>query len=148
MLLRHIFHCIMLLSQHIENKVITRLDASIRQQHDDVSKLKRDTRDGFSTVHESISNMKTVMEGKRKLLEDQLRKEISQIRKMVVLVWYYYHTFVLFVLFPKSNNAIEPAPYIPILCYVITKRMQLDPLSLVTTLKRLRIKLCLNLLAI
>ena len=27
------------------------------------------------------------MEGKRKLLEDQLRKEIGQIRKMVVLVW-------------------------------------------------------------
>ncbi|KAL4227871.1 hypothetical protein ACF0H5_013309 [Mactra antiquata] len=72
--------------QHIENKVITRLDAALRQQHDEISKVKRDTRDGFSTVHESISNMKTVMEGKRKLLEDQLRKEISQIRKMVVLV--------------------------------------------------------------
>jgi hypothetical protein len=28
------------------------------------------------------------MEGKRKILEDQLRKEISQIRKMVVLVWW------------------------------------------------------------
>lgn len=74
------------MQQHIENKVITRLDAAIRQQHDEIAKVKRDTRDGFSTVHESISNMKTVMEGKRKLLEDQLRKEISQIRKMVVLV--------------------------------------------------------------
>ena len=66
--------------------MITKLDAAIRGQHEDINKLKRDTRDGFSTVHESISNMKTVMEGKRKLLEDQLRKEISQIRKMVVLV--------------------------------------------------------------
>jgi hypothetical protein len=46
----------------------------------------RECREGFSTVHESISNMKTVMDGKRKILEDQLRKEISQIRKMVVLV--------------------------------------------------------------
>jgi transcriptional regulator of heat shock response len=75
-----------LYQQHLENKVITRLDGSLRQQHDEIAKVKRDTRDGFSTVHESISNMKTVMEGKRKLLEDQLRKEISQIRKMVVLV--------------------------------------------------------------
>lgn len=74
------------MQQHIENKVITRLDSAIRTQHDEIAKVKRDTRDGFSTVHESISNMKTVMEGKRKLLEDQLRKEISQIRKMVVLV--------------------------------------------------------------
>lgn len=74
------------MQQHLESKVISKLDGALRAQHDEINKLKRDTRDGFSTVHESISNMKTVMEGKRKLLEDQLRKEISQIRKMVVLV--------------------------------------------------------------
>ncbi|KAK3588380.1 hypothetical protein CHS0354_018181 [Potamilus streckersoni] len=74
------------MQQHIETKVIGRLDANLRQQQDEISKIKRETRDGFSTVHESISNMKTVMDGKRKLLEEQLRKEISQLRKMVVLV--------------------------------------------------------------
>lgn len=65
---------------------MAKLDFSIRNQQEEFSKLKREVREGFSTVHESISNMKTVMEGKRKILEDQLRKEISQIRKMVVLV--------------------------------------------------------------
>lgn len=74
------------IQKNIETKVIARLDSSLRQQHEEIAKIKRDTRDGFSTVHESISNMKTVMDGKRKLLEDQLRKEISQIRKMIVLV--------------------------------------------------------------
>lgn len=65
---------------------MAKLDYSIRNQHEEFSKLKSECREGFSTVHESISNMKTVMDGKRKILEDQLRKEISQIRKMVVLV--------------------------------------------------------------
>jgi hypothetical protein len=72
--------------QDIENKLMAKLDFSIRNQQEEFSKLKRECREGFSTVHESISNMKTVMDGKRKILEDQLRKEISQIRKMVVLV--------------------------------------------------------------
>lgn len=74
------------LQHEIENKLMAKLDFSIRNQQEEFSKLKREVREGFSTVHESISNMKTVMEGKRKILEDQLRKEISQIRKMVVLV--------------------------------------------------------------
>lgn len=74
------------MQKNIETKVVLRLDSSLHQQHEEIAKVKRDTRDGFSTVHESISNMKTVIEGKQKLLEDQLRKEISQIRKMVVLV--------------------------------------------------------------
>lgn len=72
--------------QHIESKLLARIEADIRRLSEELAKLKRECREGFSTVHESISNMKTVMEGRRKLLEDQLRKELSQIRKMVVLV--------------------------------------------------------------
>lgn len=62
------------------------MDKTINRHTEEIAKLKRECREGFSTVHESISNMKTVMEGKRKLLEDQLRKEIGQLRKMIVLV--------------------------------------------------------------
>ncbi|KAK7450217.1 hypothetical protein BaRGS_00039965 [Batillaria attramentaria] len=71
---------------HIESKLLAKMDSNIKKNSEDVTKLKRECREGFATVHESISNVKTVMEGKRKLLEDQLRKEIGQIRKMVVLV--------------------------------------------------------------
>ena len=74
------------LVQHIESKLLAKMDGNIKRNAEDISKLKRECREGFATVHESISNVKTVMEGKRKLLEDQLRKEIGQIRKMVVLV--------------------------------------------------------------
>lgn len=71
----------------MENKIVARLEQMAATQKEEFARLKRECREGFSTVHESITNMKTVMEGKRKILEDQLRKEISQIRKMVVLVW-------------------------------------------------------------
>ncbi|XP_062597003.1 protein FAM81A-like isoform X2 [Saccostrea cucullata] len=74
------------IEHHLENKISARLEQMATQQKEEFSRLKREVREGFSTVHESISNMKTVMEGKRKILEDQLRKEMSQIRKMVVLV--------------------------------------------------------------
>ncbi|XP_076443790.1 protein FAM81A-like [Babylonia areolata] len=71
---------------HLETKLVAKLDSNIKRNAEEVGKLKRECREGFATVHESISNVKTVMEGKRKLLEDQLKKEIGQIRKMVVLV--------------------------------------------------------------
>ncbi|KAL8562626.1 hypothetical protein ACOMHN_011198 [Nucella lapillus] len=71
---------------HIESKLLAKMDSQIKRNSDEIAKLKRECREGFATVHESISNVKTVMEGKRKLLEDQLKKEIGQIRKMVVLV--------------------------------------------------------------
>jgi len=71
---------------NLETAISTKLERTVHRQTEGVTRLKRECREGFSTVHESISNMKTVMEGKRKLLEDQLRKEIGQLRKMVVLV--------------------------------------------------------------
>lgn len=62
------------------------MDAHVKRQSDDIMKLKRECREGFLTIHESITNMKQVMEGRRKLLEEQIRKEMGQIRKMVVLI--------------------------------------------------------------
>jgi len=72
--------------QSFENKLTGMVDTQLRRQADDISKLKRECREGFTTVHDSISNMKQVSDGKRTLLEEQLRKEIGQIRKMIVLI--------------------------------------------------------------
>ncbi|XP_013061571.2 protein FAM81A-like [Biomphalaria glabrata] len=69
-----------------DGKYLAKLEKTVYRHTEEIAKLKKECREGFSTVHESISNMKTVVEGKRKLLEDQLRKEIGQLRKMVVLV--------------------------------------------------------------
>lgn len=62
------------------------IETSVRQQSDQLLKLKNEFREGFGTVHESISNSKQVMEGKLILSEEQLRKEMAHIRKMVILV--------------------------------------------------------------
>ena len=62
------------------------MDAHLKRQSEEIARVKKECREGFATVHESISHMKQVMDGKRKLLEEQFRKEIGQIRKMVVLI--------------------------------------------------------------
>lgn len=46
---------------------------------------KNEFREGFTSVHDSISNAKRVVEGKLKLQEDKLKKDVNQVRKLVVL---------------------------------------------------------------
>ena len=62
------------------------LDAHLKKQSNELAKLKIECREGFTTVQESIVNMKKVMDGKYRLLEEQIKREISSIRKMVVLI--------------------------------------------------------------
>ena len=72
--------------QALEGRLKSHVDVSVHRHNEDLTRLKRDCRDGFSPVHDSIAEMKEVLEGNRKLLEEQLRKEMNQIRKMVVLI--------------------------------------------------------------
>lgn len=62
------------------------LDSGLNRQNEEIGKVKRESRAGFSTVHDTIVDMKKVLEGKLGILEERLRKEIGQLRKMVVLV--------------------------------------------------------------
>ena len=77
---------LILMFQGLEQKVNVALDTHLKRQTGEIARLKKEAREGFATVHETISHMKQVMDGKRKLLEEQIRKEIAQIRKMVVLI--------------------------------------------------------------
>ncbi|XP_013411484.1 protein FAM81A [Lingula anatina] len=72
--------------QAFESRFSQHVDVSIRKQNEEISKVKKECREAFATLHESIVSMKSVQDGKRKLLEEQIRKEIGQIRKMVVLL--------------------------------------------------------------
>lgn len=69
-----------------ENRIRTVLDSGLDRQNDEIGKIKRESRAGFSTVHDTIVDMKKVLEGKLGILEERMRKEIGQLRKMVVLV--------------------------------------------------------------
>lgn len=62
------------------------LEGSINRHNDEIEKFKRESRTGFSTVHDAVTDMKNEFEGKLGVLDEKMRKEISQLRKMVVLV--------------------------------------------------------------
>lgn len=72
--------------QDFDHRLAQYADNVHRSQSEEVARLKREMREGFATLQDTVSNMKSVLEGKQKLLEESLRREISQIRKMVVLI--------------------------------------------------------------
>lgn len=61
-------------------------EAAVQHQADDVRRLKHEYRVGFSTTLDNIAESKGIVEGRILILEEQLRKEIGQVRKMVVLI--------------------------------------------------------------
>jgi len=63
-----------------------RLESALLKQRDETSRLKRETHEGFITIRDTIENMKQVMDGKRRLLEEQLQRDIRNLHKMVVLI--------------------------------------------------------------
>ncbi|XP_061172419.1 protein FAM81A-like [Saccostrea echinata] len=73
------------LQAKVETRIVNRLETHTRHHQEELAKAKREFREGFTSVHDSISNAKRVLEGKLKLQEDKLKKDISQVRKLVVL---------------------------------------------------------------
>lgn len=51
-----------------------------------LAQMRNEYRQGFNNVHESISSLQKVFHAKLKLLEDDLRKAINNVLRMVVLV--------------------------------------------------------------
>lgn len=70
----------------MEKRINAMVTSSIEQQWEKFKGFKNECRQGFLSVHESITNSKSVLEGKLTLSEEQLRKEIGHIKKMVILV--------------------------------------------------------------
>ena len=62
------------------------IDERYSRYSSDIEKLKRDLKVGFENVQESIVTLQRVTDGKIKISEDKLEKEIDKIRKMVVLI--------------------------------------------------------------
>ncbi|XP_006818337.1 protein FAM81A-like [Saccoglossus kowalevskii] len=63
-----------------------------RQEHfdkrllEEMEKMRIENRRGFQNAHDSISTTKNILDSKRKMLAEQMHKEIRSIKKMVVLV--------------------------------------------------------------
>ena len=52
----------------------------------DTEKLRREMKLGFENLQDSIVTLQRVVDGKIKLSEDKMEKELEKIRKMVVLI--------------------------------------------------------------
>lgn len=63
-----------------------KLDYNVKQIEQEIDLWKKVCYEGFSAVYDGLSNIDNIMEGKYKLTNQQLWKEVSQIRKMVVLM--------------------------------------------------------------
>ncbi|XP_067932953.1 protein FAM81A-like [Watersipora subatra] len=72
--------------QEMEKRLSTMVESSVREQMEKFTRLRNECRQGFASVHDSITNSKSVLEGKLTLSEEQLRKEIGHVKNMVVLV--------------------------------------------------------------
>ena len=62
------------------------MDDKFTKTSNDSDKLKRELKLGFENVQESIVALQKVVDGKIRLSEDKLEKELDKIRKMVVLM--------------------------------------------------------------
>lgn len=62
------------------------MDERMARSNNDYDRLKRDMNIGFENLREAIVALGNVVDGKIKLAEDRLEKEIEKIRKMVVLI--------------------------------------------------------------
>lgn len=70
----------------MENKVNKGIEERASKTGQDYEKLRKEMKFGFQNLQESIIHLENVTDGKIKLTEDKLEKEIEKIRKMVVLI--------------------------------------------------------------
>ena len=70
----------------LDHKVNKGMDDKFTKTTHDSEKLKRELKLGFENVQESIVALQKVVDGKIRLSEDKLEKELDKIRKMVVLM--------------------------------------------------------------
>ena len=70
----------------MERSVAEALDAQLKGHDDSIAKLRAECQSGFAAVHESMSSMKRMNDGKLQLLDEQMKKDLGALRKMVVLI--------------------------------------------------------------
>jgi len=64
------------------------LETTVKQHNEDLARLKRELRAGFTTLCDSIEEVKRVVEARRQLMEQQLRRDLrTTYTKLVAQHW-------------------------------------------------------------
>ena len=61
------------------------LKENFAYQDEQLAKTKQEFREGFTEIQESLNNMKVVVEGRRKLLGHQMRREIGKVKNAMFI---------------------------------------------------------------
>ena len=70
----------------MDSKVKKIMDERLNKSNSEYERMRREMKEAFESIQDSIVTLQNVVEGKIKLAEDRLEKEIEKIRKMVVLI--------------------------------------------------------------
>ncbi|OAF64920.1 hypothetical protein A3Q56_07371 [Intoshia linei] len=74
------------IEQNLERRIWSYIDQNIKKNQDEINAIKKESRDGFRSVHESINSLRDLIESRVQIIEEQFKKEIGHIRKLIVLV--------------------------------------------------------------
>ena len=61
------------------------LRENMAYQDEQIAKSKLESREGFTKLQESLDDLKRIVEGKRKLLGHQLRREIGKVKQTMFI---------------------------------------------------------------
>jgi hypothetical protein len=70
----------------LERKIERANDEKQAKMSNDFEKLKKDLQYGFKNIEQSIVTLQKLTEGKIKLTEEKLLKDIDKVRKMVIMI--------------------------------------------------------------
>lgn len=69
----------------MENHVMATIQEALSYNNAELNRAKMEFRKGFTELQDSLSNMKGVVEGRRKLMGHQMNKEIGQVKKALFM---------------------------------------------------------------
>lgn len=76
----------LIFEKDMEKRMTIHTDRMYRQQIDDLARFKREVRDSFAAIYETVTVLQSMVDKRQKLCEDNLRKEMTQLRKTVALI--------------------------------------------------------------
>lgn len=71
--------------QNIDGQVTALIEDNLAYHNAELAKAKTEFRNGFTELQDSLSNMKHVVEGRRKLMGDKLNRDIGAVKKALFM---------------------------------------------------------------
>ena len=71
--------------QNITYNIMAAMKENFAYQDDQLAKTKQEFREGFRELQESMDNLKIIVEGRRKIMGRQMRREIGKVKNTMFI---------------------------------------------------------------